>query len=845
MSRLTLEGLGGPGRALGAAYAGYVRAVCARPRLAAALLSAACLPALLLSIAFFGHIEAGLQELLPPSAPAARALSKLHALVGGKAHLTIIVRSPDRLANERFVTELTERLRAIQLPEIRSVEGDIKEERAWAIRRAPLLIPQADFDKLVTRFDVAARAEKERHNPFQLDLGEDERPPAVDWKGIERDFDAALTAQDRFPTGYVETADGKLVAAIVWLAGSEVDLAPAEKLLAAVQREADALHPQYPAVQVAFNGEVPNLVEEHAAIVADLSISTVFVVALVGLFISLYFRSVRAVATVVLTLAPGLLFAFALGRLTVGGLNSNTAFLGTIIAGNGINYPLLLLAYYRAEPLSMNMEQALVVAGRQALPGTVGAALAASAAYGGLAASDFRGFSQFGILGGLGMATVWLFTYLAAPILVALLQPPRRQKPSTLVQRSLHAFFSRGRLSSAVAIAFVLLTLAWAGLGVVRALNSGVYEMNMQTLRNQESLEVGSASWDARINEVFGVWLNPVVAVADNPAQREPAATELRRAFAERDAEGIQAVETIEKYVPPLASQRARLRELKRMANMVRRVPEADIPQRLRSDVVGWLAPESLEPIELAEVPERLVSSFRELSGRVDRVVLVFPSIHVNYNDGRNIQRFADVVRSARLPPDVTIGGSFLFMAEILRLVQDQALHVVLVVSALVCVLLLVIFAHQPARAIISLVTMLLAAFASQAVTLALGVKVNLLNFAALPITIGVGADYVVNLFGAMSSLRLDAREACVRMGGAILLCSLTTVIGYLSLVLAKSGALRSFGWAAALGELVAILAVLLVLPVALGSRPTNAAVPPPCETPPVTGHARVSSQSH
>ena len=40
-----------------------------------------------------------------------------------------------------------------------------------------------------------------------------------------------------------------------------------------------------------------------------------------------------------------------------------------------------------------------------------------------------------------------------------------------------------------------------------------------------------------------------------------------------------------------------------------------------------------------------------------------------------------------------------------------------------------------------------------------------------------------------------------------------------LSLVLAQSGALRSFGWAAVLGEAMAILMVLLVLPTLLGPR--------------------------
>jgi uncharacterized protein len=809
------------------AYGRYVSGVCARPKLSVVLLSVACIPALALTIAFFGHIEAGLQELLPPTAPSVRALTKLHALVGGKSHVAVIIQSPDRLANERFVSEFADRIQAAKLPEVRSVEGNVKVERAWLIRRAPLLIPKADFERLVARLDDAIRVEKQRKNPLRLDLGEDEEPPRVDWKSLESEFDAASGTEDRFPSGYVETPDGRLVVAIIWLQGSEVDLAPAERLMDDIRRQIASLRPQFPGVEVAFNGEVPNLVEEHAAILADLSASSIFVVVLVGACISIYFRSVRAVLTAVLVLVPGLLFSFGLGRLAVGGLNSNTAFLGTIIAGNGINYPLLLLAYYRAAPKELSMPEALRLAARQALPGTLGAALAASAAYGGLAASDFRGFSQFGILGGMGMATVWLFTYLGAPIFVALLRPPRRAAPSTRVQETLHSFFSVGWLASGLASGFVAVLLLLSAVGVARAFHSGVYEMDLQVLRNQESLSVGSGSWDAKMNEVFGVWLNPVVALADDPAQREPAATQLRRVFAERDPGAIQSVDTIEKFVPALPAQNARLRDLARLAPTMRRIPDAEIPERLRQNVHDWFAPASLEPIAIGEVPEGLLSAFREVSGRVDRVVLVYPSIHVNYNDGRNLARFADVVRSVQLPPNVIIGGGFLFMADILRLVRDQALHVVLVVAALVCLLLLVIFARQPTRALVSLVTMLVAAFCSQAVVLALGIKINLLNFAALPITIGVGADYVVNLLGAMSSLRVDARIACARMGGAILLCSLTTAIGYLSLVLAKSGALRSFGWAAVVGEVVASLAVLLVLPVALGTRLTSGSVPP------------------
>ena len=54
-------------------------------------------------------------------------------------------------------------------------------------------------------------------------------------------------------------------------------------------------------------------------------------------------------------------------------------------------------------------------------------------------------------------------------------------------------------------------------------------------------------------------------------------------------------------------------------------------------------------------------------------------------------------------------------------------------------------------------------AIAAQAVMLALGVQLNMLNFAAVPITIGVGADYVVNLIGAMDAFGVNARRACAR----------------------------------------------------------------------------------
>ena len=53
-------------------------------------------------------------------------------------------------------------------------------------------------------------------------------------------------------------------------------------------------------------------------------------------------------------------------------------------------------------------------------------------------------------------------------------------------------------------------------------------------------------------------------------------------------------------------------------------------------------------------------------------------------------------------------------------------------------------------------------------------------------------------------------------VGGALILCSSTTVIGYGSLLVADNQALRSFGAMAILGEVATLLAAVTMLPSAL-----------------------------
>jgi predicted RND superfamily exporter protein len=109
------------------------------------------------------------------------------------------------------------------------------------------------------------------------------------------------------------------------------------------------------------------------------------------------------------------------------------------------------------------------------------------------------------------------------------------------------------------------------------------------------------------------------------------------------------------------------------------------------------------------------------------------------------------------------------------------------------------------------------------------GIKINFFNFVALPTTFGIGVDYLVNVYARYDLERARARPADPALagpgpvervlwttGGAVVLCSATTIIGYATLLIADNRALVSFGAFAAIGEITCLAAALVVLPACL-----------------------------
>jgi hypothetical protein len=254
--------------------------------------------------------------------------------------------------------------------------------------------------------------------------------------------------------------------------------------------------------------------------------------------------------------------------------------------------------------------------------------------------------------------------------------------------------------------------------------------------------------------------------------------------------------------------------------------------ERHRLDDV--LPPDDLRPHGLEEIPALLRRPFTERDGTIGRVVLIYaPSLEQGFSltDGHDLIRLARAIREVPMPDGRVLhatGRPVIFAAMLESIARDGpvATAVSFVAVALLTFALLARARVGGARrrgagaALVILGALSIGVLWMLGVAAALDVKLNAFNFVALPITFGIGVDYAANVFLRYRDESLAGGGRAARVlsstGGAVVLNSLTTMLGYGALLLAHSGALRSFGSLAVLGELGCLSAAMLLMPAAM-----------------------------
>jgi predicted RND superfamily exporter protein len=233
-----------------------------------------------------------------------------------------------------------------------------------------------------------------------------------------------------------------------------------------------------------------------------------------------------------------------------------------------------------------------------------------------------------------------------------------------------------------------------------------------------------------------------------------------------------------------------------------------------RARVADLTPPTDLGIVRATDLPELLRRRFEESDGTLGTVFYVRYGAQVSLSDGRNLLRIARTTDDVHLADGTVVetASRATVFAEMIRSMERDGPRAMLA-SLLGVAFVVVVATREPRGAATVLCCLAMAVIWLVGGAAALGEKLNYVNFVVLPITFAIGCEYPYNVYDGCVRLGGDVTAALRRVGGAVALCSFTTMVGYGSLMLADFQALQSFGRLAVLGEAACLSGALLVVP--------------------------------
>ncbi|MEZ4405456.1 MAG: MMPL family transporter [Polyangiales bacterium] len=672
-------------------------------------------------------------ELLPSQSEGARLLRRaLARLGGGSATLFVVVDSPDAEANRRFIDAVEPPLRALPRSLVRTVEHGPEEIRRFYMQRRWLFAGVGDLEEAecelrraresaVPGFEPlddepcsAARSDRAEVEARRSAPGATPEPPPppneTALAKFRRRVEAQLRDADQFPTGYFRSDDGRLYAIVIRAPSTGTGDATSDRLLRAVRGIVDRANPRtfHPAMQVGFGGDIPNAAAERDALKEEAVKSSGIAILLILVSIVVFFRSGASLPHIGLPMLTGVGMAGALAMAAFGYVNASTAFLGSIIAGNGINYGIVYLARYRERrALGDDLDLALRDAAVTCRSGTQLASLAAAGAYGSLMLTSFRGFSQFGRIGAAGMIFCWCATFVSVPASVALYERLRERVRGPRVTATTPR--APGRVAGAVGRFTDRFAWPILAAGVVLTVLAAVklpsylrdpWEYDFSRLGSRGSRRSGADAWSSRADRIFTArGSSPDILLAD----RFSDVLDLSAALKARDQRmtGGRYVDRVETAwdrlggAPPVVA-----RKLEILARMREHI-DALMPSLNAEDQATareWRPPESLRAPRPEDLPALVREPFTERDGTFGTPIFVYYKPSFSPSNGRQLMVVANLTRNLRLPdgrtvPTVSRSTVFAEMVQAMGVDGPRATF-----GAFIAVVLIVILATRRAK---------------------------------------------------------------------------------------------------------------------------------------------------
>jgi len=670
---------------------------------------------------------------------------------------------------------------------------------------------------------------------------------ATEQKGVAVRYLQKLLNGERYVYPTVAGAD---VNALLFHSGPWGEpLGPKGPAVNRIREILDDMRPTVGDIRIRLTGLPVMLNDERETCTEDSIRSGVISIVLILIIFAIGFGEFSRPVFAVTALSCGLGWTMGYTTLAVGHLNFITVSLVTMLMGLGIDFGIHLLFRYDEElGNGRTPEEAMDVTIAGTGVDTFVGATATAAAFLALTGANFRGISDFGIIAAGGVLLCFLSTITVLPSLLAIWpgRPRPPAPPDGFLGWAEGHLLGRARLVSMIGGAFLLVCIAWAtqvgfsyNLLKIQAkeIESVQTEIEMVTQLQRSVLSGQSivkgkekarelAEQFEKLPAVSGV--GSVVSMIPEvdperqalieeivglmPQLRMPEKVRLENAEdllalqrrlknmeeelpdnAPTDPEVSKAIESVKEDVKQLGpgpiqdglqifqeNVRTDLGNVLDFMKLQQAVPPdlTDLPDNL---VLRYVNPEGYHKLSISAEnniwEKEYLEEFLAQAQTVDPELLGHPVVQEHILEAFN--------RAFERTPWFTLFGVLLVMSIYLR--SAKAIFLSLLPTA----------------------TGVLVIFAAMGFV---GLDFNVVNFVALPMSVGIGAVYGVHALHRMRELK-DETILTSSTGPALLLSGVTTMVGFASLMTASHRGLASLGFVISVGVAVNFGGSLVFLP--------------------------------
>lgn len=749
------------------------------------------------------RIDTNIARLLPDDSPVARSMRTLQEPLGDGGYFSILLHGADRTRLREAAAYISDR--AAGLPEVAFTSHRNPTEFINTYKYT--LLPVSTLKRF---YDYALRLEAEV-NPFGADLlgddagGGDEKAIRNRQRSLEKSLEGLSSIGE-----FHENDSGTVIGVVISPKGMITELERVRRLnnlLEEILREA---REKYQVSGDIGGSQIKNL-REYKSFVEDVgSAGGVSLLATLAVLFA-FFPSLRLISLVVLPLFIGLAWAFAFVPQMVGPLNIITAFILLILFGMGVDYAIHLVRHFQLERQTRGVGEALYATFSTTGKSVIVSSLTTAFPLFILAFSGFRGFSDYGLIGGWSIILMLVATFTVLPVLLVLADRRGIVTPGISLSGALPP---PGRKTALALLAAIFLLCGYS------LSSRELFDYNFQA--HSSDLEE-ARDFDARHKEVYQRSMVPAALyLAPDLQSLDGALAALTREM-ERNGSTIERLASVRDFAPSEEDFRLRLELIEQIreilqGNWYTKIRDPKV-RRWIDDFRSWQAPG--EPATLAALPPEIVNYFLARDGSERFVLGVYPS--VSRRNGQEVLAFCDELQRAALPAAVEgpVGEGVIF-AEILNIVLGESPTVFLL--ALLSVAVPICLTSFSLREVVLTLMPLVAGIALLlGVMGAIGMKLNYLSIVIIPTLIGLGEDAGVHYYRHCREHGFDVQRSQKELFGTLSACSLTTMIGFIGLIFAHNRGLQSLGTLACLGMASLWFTSLFVLPALLKKKPQAA----------------------